>query len=118
VNPIIKLAITGASLWAAVWLVPGLDFSGTFWMFLGVTVIVVLANAVVKPILKVLSIPFIIFTFGLFILVVNALVLQLALWLSGSVFDLGISSTGFFWATFLGALVISVVSMILEAVFD
>lgn len=117
-NPILKLVITGASLWVAIWLIPGLDFSGTFLMFLGVTVIVLVANAIVKPILKVLSIPFIIITFGLFILVVNALVLQLALWISGSVFDLGITSTGFFWATFLGALVISVVSTILEAVFD
>ncbi len=117
-NPILKLAITGASLWAAIWLVPGLEFSGNFWMFLGVTVIVLVANAIVKPILKLLSIPLIILTLGLFILVVNALVLQFAFWLSGSVLDLGISTTGFFWATFLGALVITVVSTILEAVFD
>lgn len=118
-NLILKLAITAASLWAAVWLVPGLQFDDpTFLKVVGVTVIVVVANAIIKPVLKVLSIPFIILTLGLFILVINALVLQLAIWLSGSVFDLGLTSTGFFWATFLGALVISVVSTILEAVFD
>jgi len=118
-NPILKIAITAAALWAAVWVVPGLQFeNATFLKVLGVTLIVVVANAIVRPVLKVLSIPFILLTFGLFILVINAVVLQLAIWLSGSVFDLGLTSTGFFWATFLGALVISVVSTVLEAIFD
>jgi uncharacterized membrane protein YvlD (DUF360 family) len=52
-----KLLITGASLWVAIWLVPGLDFEGDAWLYLGVTVLVVLANIIVKPILKLFSLP-------------------------------------------------------------
>jgi putative membrane protein len=54
-------------------------------------------------------------TLGLFILVVNTIMLSLTMWLSGpEVFDLGLRSTGF-WATFWGAVVISVVSGIITA---
>jgi putative membrane protein len=115
-NLLWKLAITGAALWVAVWMVPGLNFEGTFWVFVAVTAIVLVARVIVKPILNVLSIPLILITFGLFLLITNALALQLAIWLSSSVFDLGLTSTGFFWATFLGALVISVVSAVLEKI--
>jgi putative membrane protein len=111
-----KLAITGAALWVAVWAVPGLEFEGSFWAFVGVTAIVMAARLVVKPILNILSIPLILVTLGLFLFVTNALVLQLAVWLSSSVLDLGLTSTGFFWATVLGALVISVVATILEKI--
>jgi putative membrane protein len=97
-----------------VWAVPGLDFEGSVWLYLGVTILVVLANAIVKPLINLFSLPFIVFTFGLFLLVTNALVLQLVVWLSESVFELGLTSDGFFWSTFLGALVISVVSTILQ----
>lgn len=114
-NLIIRLAITGAALWVAVALVPGLEFDGTFLQFIGVTAIVLVANAIVKPILNVLSIPLILLTLGLFLLITNALALQIAVWLSGSL-DLGFASSGFFWATFLGALVVSVVRMILDKV--
>ena len=111
-----KLLITGASLWVAIQLVPGLDFEGSIWAFLGVTVVVFLAGLIVKPILNLLSAPLIILTLGLFMFVTNAVALQVAIWLSGSVFELGFTSTGFFWATFLGALVISIASLILEKV--
>lgn len=112
---LIKLAVTGAALWAAVYLVPGLDFDAGLWDFVIVTAIVLLANAIVKPIINILSIPLIIVTLGLFLLITNALALQVAIWLSGQ-FELGLTSTGFWWATFLGALVISIVRTILDKV--
>lgn len=113
---IVKLAVTAGAIWVAVWLVDGLDFEGGFWAFVAVSLILLVANAIVKPILNVLSLPLILVTLGLFLLITNALVLQLTVWLSGDVFDLGLSSSGFFWATFLGALVISVVRWLAEAV--
>ncbi len=116
-NLLIKLAATGAALWAAVYVVPGLDFDAGFWDFVIVTAIVLGANAIVKPILNVLSIPLIILTLGLFLFITNALALQFAVWISDQ-FDLGLTSSGFFWATFLGALVISIVRMILDKVLD
>lgn len=112
---ILKLAVTAAAIWVAVWAVGGLDFDGGFWGFLAVSLILIVANAIVRPILNFFSLPFIIVTLGLFLLVTNALVLQLVVWLSApEQLDLGLSSTGFFWATFLGALVISVVTWIAD----
>jgi putative membrane protein len=106
---ILRLLATAASLWVAVWLVNGLEFEGDWWEFLVVAAIMGLANAVAKPILTFFSLPFIVVTLGLFLLVVNALVLQLVVWMSGpDVLDLGLSSTGFFWATFWGSIVVSV----------
>lgn len=108
---------TAASLWVAVWLVDGLEFSGEVWQFLIVAAILGVANAIAKPILKLFSLPLIVLTLGLFLVVVNALVLQLVVWLSGpDVLDLGLTSTGFFWATFLGAIVVSVVGWIINVI--
>lgn len=101
----------------AVLIVAGLEFDGSFWAFVGVAGILAVTNTFVKPIMRLLSLPFIILTLGLFLLVINALVLQLAVWLSG-VWDLGLTSDGFFWATFLGALVISIVAGIAGKILD
>lgn len=114
---VITLLTTAASLWVAVWLVSGVEFDGEWWQFLIVAAIMGLANAIARPIITFFSIPFILLTLGLFLLIVNALVLQLVVWLSGpDVFDLGLTSTGFFWATFWGAVVVSVVGWILGLV--
>lgn len=116
-NILIRLAITAAALWVAVWLIPGLDFEGGFLGFILVAALVLAANAIVKPILSIFSFPLILLTLGLFLLVINAVVLQLVVWLSSQL-DLGLTSTGFFWATFFGAVVISLVRMILDRVLD
>lgn len=108
---------TAASLWVAVWLVNGLEFDGEWYQFLIVAAIMGIANAFVKPIVTFFSLPLILLTLGLFLFIVNALVLQLVVWLSGpDVFDLGLTSTGFFWATFWGSVVVSVVGWILGLV--
>jgi putative membrane protein len=105
---------TAAALWVATWMIDGFDFSGAWWQFLIAALIVGLCNAIVKPILRLLSLPIVVLTLGLFLLVVNALVLQFAVWLSG-VMDLGLTSDGFFWDTFLAAIVVSVVGWIIGA---
>jgi putative membrane protein len=111
---LVSLLGTAASLWVAVWWIDGFEFTGEWWQFLIAAAIVGLANAIVKPIIKLLSLPLVLLTFGLFLLVVNALVLQFAVWLSG-VFDLGLTSDGFFWETFLAAIVVSVVGWLIGA---
>ncbi len=116
---LIKIGATAAALWVAVGVIGGLDFQGDFWGFLIVSVLIVAANAIVKPVLNFFSLPLVIVTLGLFLLVTNALALQLVVWLSGADrLDLGFTSTGFFWATFLGALVISIVRSIIDAIVD
>ena len=111
---VLTFLATAASLWAAVWLVDGLEFAGEVWEFLIVAAIMGLANAIAKPILTIFSLPLIVLTLGLFLLIVNAAVLQLVVWLSGpDVFDLGLTTTGFFWATFWGAVVVSIVGWVI-----
>lgn len=114
---LIKVLAAAGALWVAIWIIDGLAFTGSFLDYVLVAAILALANVIVKPILKIFSLPFIIFTLGLFLLVVNALTLQLVVWLSG-VWDLGFTSTGFFWATFLGAIIVSIVTWALERVLD
>jgi putative membrane protein len=114
---IFSFLATAASLGVAVWLIDGLEFDGEWYQFLFVAAIMGLANAIVKPIIKLFSIPLIVLTLGLFLFVVNALVLALVIWLSGpDIFDLGLTSDGFFWSTFLAAIVISVAGWLLDFV--
>lgn len=115
---ILKFGVTAVALWAAIFMVRGLEFEGSWWAYVLVVGILVGVNWWVKPFMKILGIPFIIVTLGLFLLVINALALQLVVWLSSDVFELGLTSTGFFWATFLGALVISIVEAVLRRLID
>lgn len=101
-----------AALWVATQLIDGLSIAGDGWTFAAVALVLAAVNTVVRPVVKLLSLPLIIGTLGLFLLVINALMLQLVVWLSGQL-DLGMASTGF-GATFLGALVVSVVAWVGE----
>ena len=79
---------------------------------LAVAVIFGLVNAIVRPIVRLISIPLFILTLGLFTFVVNALMLLLTAWI-GDQFDLAFKVDGF-WSALLGALVISVVTFVLN----
>lgn len=79
-----------------------------------VAVIFGVINAVVAPILKLLSLPFIILTLGLFLIVINAAMLLLTGWISSEI-GLGFEVDGF-WTAVLGAIVITIATWILEAV--
>ena len=104
-------------MWVAVWIVDGFEFDGEWWQLLIVAVIVGVSNAIIKPILQFFSLPLILLTLGLFLIIVNALVLQLAVWFSGpDVFNLGLTSDGFWWTTFWASIVISIVGWILGAI--
>ena len=84
----------------------------SFWAALLVALVLGLINAIVKPILVFFSIPFIIVTLGLFLLVINALLLMLA----AAIVD-GFTVDSFLWAA-LGSLVISLVSWMLSSIFN
>lgn len=106
---------TAAALGIAVWMIDGFDFAGAWWQFLIVAAILGLANAVVKPILRLLSLPIVVLTLGLFLIVVNALVLQMVVWLS-NMFELGLTSDGFFWDTFLASIVVSIAGWLIGVI--
>lgn len=111
---LVKLVVYAAAVWLAVRVVDGLEFDGTWVALAGIAVVLAVVNAVVKPILTVLSLPLIILTLGIFLLVVNAMSLAVTIWLSRQL-DLGLASEGF-GSTFLGAIVISVVVWLAEAI--
>ncbi|MFA9430620.1 phage holin family protein [Egicoccus sp. AB-alg2] len=111
---LLRILINAAALWVAVALLDGLEFTGTWLALLGIALLLGVVNVIVKPILSLLSLPLVILTLGLFLLVVNAAVLAIVIALSDAL-DLGLSSDGFGW-TFLGALVVSLVSWGLETV--
>lgn len=110
---LIRLAVNALALWIAIELIPGLTFGGDNISLFIIALIFGLVNALVRPIIMLLTCPLVILTLGFFILVVNTIMLSLTIWLSGpGVFDLGLASSGF-GATFLGAIVISVISGII-----
>lgn len=111
---VLRVLISGVALWLAEVLLPGITIVGadTTWGRIGVLLAVALVfgviNAVVKPIVQVLSIPLYILTLGLFTLVVNALMLMLTAWITEQTsWGLRIDDFG---DAFVGALIVSVVS--------
>jgi putative membrane protein len=111
---LVRWIITGLALFAAAWLVPGIVVEGNGWTVYAVMAVILgLINAVVRPILKLLTCPLIILTLGVFVLVINGF----TLWLSSQIaqgLNVGYSVEGF-GAAFLGGLIVSVVSVILSA---
>lgn len=115
---IVQLLINAAALWIAVLLVPGLEFDfsrpDAWWKFFLVALIFGLVNTFVKPVLRILTLPITIMTLGLFLLVLNALLLLLVGTISTEL-DLGLTVSDFL-AALLGAIIISIVGFVLSMV--
>ncbi|MDC5697625.1 phage holin family protein [Intrasporangium calvum] len=117
-NFVIKTVINGVALWIAALLVDGITFGDSadtasiVRTVLLVALIFGVLNTFVRPIAKLVSMPFIILTLGLFVFIINALMLQLTSWLADK-FDLAFHVESFFWDAILGSLIITFVSMIL-----
>jgi len=112
---LIRWVVVGLSLFVAAWLVPGIRIEGNAWIVYAVMAVILgLVNAVVRPVLRLLSCPLIILTLGLFVLVINGLTLWLASSIAVNWFHVGFYVDGF-WPAFLGALIVSIVSVILSA---
>jgi putative membrane protein len=108
---IVRLLINAAALLAAVWLIPGIHFTGGPAKLIAVAAVFGIVNALVRPILTVLSCPLIVITLGLFTLVINALLLLLTGYLSRA-WNLGFGVDGFVPAL-LGGIVIGLVSTVI-----
>ena len=110
VNFIIKVLVNAAALWVAARFVPGIDLTADIWQILLIALVFGLINTFLKPILKLLSLPVIILTLGLFAIIVNVILLAI----TAGLMD-GLTIDGFLPAL-LGAIVISIVSAILNAI--
>jgi len=114
VNRLIQIAINAAAIYVAVVIVPGLGFTGEWWKLLIVAAIFSLVNTFLKPVLRILTLPLTLITFGLFLLVINALMLLLTGAVSGEL-SLGFTVDSFL-AALLGSIVISLVGLALSMV--
>jgi len=103
----LRFAVTALAVFVATSIVPGIEVQT---LSAGIAAVLVLSilNALIRPILYILSLPFIVVTLGLFTVVVNALLLQLVAWMVKGFVVQG------FWASIFGALLISIVSTILN----
>jgi putative membrane protein len=117
---LLRWAINAIALFVAIWFVqvtmPGgirLD-TGSWTAFIWMGLIFGLVNALVRPLLQLLTCPLIALTLGLFTLVVNTILFYLVGYI-GRFFGVGFTVESF-WAAFVGALVVSVVSILLTMV--
>ncbi|MBB3045091.1 phage holin family protein [Nocardioides sp. LMS-CY] len=101
------IGFTGSSGWD--------EISDNFWPLVFVALILGIVNSFVSPVIKILSIPFIIITLGLFLLLINALMLLFTEWLVG-LFDIDFYVDGF-WNAVGGAIVITIVTWIVGLIF-
>ena len=108
---LIRLLVNAAALWVATRVVTGVTYTGAVMPLIGVALVFGIVNAIIRPILKFLTFPLFIFTFGLFAFVLNGLMLWLTSSLSAAL-GLGFHVRGF-WPAFWGALVVTVVSTVL-----
>jgi putative membrane protein len=100
--------ISTASLLIVAYIFPGIQVRGLATALIA-AIVIGLVNATLGFVLKILTLPLTLLTFGLFLLVINALMLQLASYLVPGFFVSG------FWSAFFGAIVLSIVSMILHS---
>jgi putative membrane protein len=118
-NFLIKTLANAAALLVATWLLADITLTGDSTGRKALTLILValifgVVNFVVKPLVKLLSLPVLILSLGLFTLVINALMLLLTSWLADH-FDLAFHVEGF-WTAVLGGLIVSIVAWILHVV--
>jgi putative membrane protein len=105
---LIRWVSNAVALFVATWLLEGVDYGDQWWTLLIAAAVFTMVNFAVKPILTVLSIPFIVVTLGLFYFLLNVLMLYLTHWL---VPDFEIDT---FWWGALAAIIVSVVNGVMH----
>ena len=110
-NFFVRLLVNMAALWVATRVVSGVTYDGGWLPLIGVAIVFGVMNTIVGALAKILTFPIIIVTLGLFLFVINGLMLWLTSRISEAL-DLGFRVDGF-WPAFWGALVVSIVSTML-----
>ncbi len=119
---LLRAAVTGFALWVVTLVVPGIYFIGGDTTITRVGIIFVVAvifglvNAIVKPIVQILSIPLYILTLGLIHIVINALMLSITSWITDNTTGWGLHIDQFWWTAIWAAIVLSLVSWLLSFV--
>jgi len=109
---LVRIVLNGIGLWVASRLLPGIHYDGGLLYLLLAGFVLGAVNLIVKPIVTLLSLPFVVLTLGLFFLVINGLMVWLV-----DFFLAGFRVDGFLWAM-AGGLFLALFNMILRALFD
>lgn len=117
---LLRAALTGLALWVVTLFVPGLTFVGgnntvqRLGIIFVVAVLFGVVNAIVKPIVQILSIPMYILTLGLFHIVINAFMLWVTAQITKDTTHWGLQIDHFWWTAIWAAILLSVVSWMLS----
>lgn len=114
---VLRWIMIAVSLALAAWIVPGITVepeANAVLLFAGMALILGFINAIIRPLLNLLSCGCIVLTMGLFLLVTNALAFWLAAYIA-NLFGIGFYVDGF-WPALFGALIVSVISFVLSMV--
>src|SRR6201994_1235133 len=119
---LLRAALTGLALWIVTLVVSGIDFVGgdTTLQRVGIIFVVAvifgLVNAIIKPIVQLISIPLYILTLGLIHVVINALMLWITSWITENTTHWGLYIEDFWWTAIWAAIVLSIVSWALSLI--
>jgi putative membrane protein len=122
VSFLLRAALTGFALWVVTLIVPGISFVGAdntaqeIGIIFVVAVIFGVVNAIIKPIVQIISIPLYILTLGLIHIVINALMLWITSWITEHTTHWGLYIDDFWWTAIWAAIVLSIVSWLLALV--
>jgi putative membrane protein len=108
---LVRLGIMAAAFGITAWLLDGMDMSGGFFGYLWVAVLFGLVNAVLGTIIKLLTLPFILLTFGLLAILINALLLEITDALTDN-----LTIDEFWWTTIWASVILAIVTVILDFV--
>lgn len=116
VVPVLKLlllrwAVLAAAFAVTAWLLDGMDVSGGVGAYIWVSALFGIVNVIIGTVLRLLTLPLLLLTLGLFSIVVNAVLLEITDWLTDH-----LTIDDFFWTAILAAIILSVVSVILDIV--
>jgi putative membrane protein len=109
-----RIVANAVALAVAVWLTAGLRYEGSAGRFLLVALLFGIVNALLRPLLTILTCPLIVLTLGLFTLVINAVLLLVTGWLSER-WGLGFTVDGF-WPAFVGGVIVTLISTLVALV--
>ena len=118
-----RAAVTGLALWVVTLVLPGVNFVGgsTTLQKVGIVLVVAvifgLVNAIIKPLVQVLSIPLYILTLGLFHVVINALMLWITAWITEHTTHWGLQINHFWWTAIWAAILLSIIGWIFSLPF-
>jgi putative membrane protein len=106
---LVRWALLGLAFAVTAWLLNGMDVSGGFWGYVWVSALFGIVNAIIGTVLRIITFPLTLLTLGLFSILVNAFLLQIT-----DAITSNLTIDEFFWTAIWAAIIISLVSVILD----